>query len=408
MEAITVKQLNTYLKALMEADVHLRSVLVKGELSNFKNHSSGHCYFTMKSDGCAVRAVMFRSAAARLTFAPKDGMQVVARGRISVFERDGSYQLYVDEMSMDGLGDLYAAFEKLKQALGEEGLFDPSRKRPLPKIPLRVGVITSPTGAAVRDIIHVLGRRFPTARVLLYPALVQGEGAAASLCEALQYFSQTRGADVLIIGRGGGSIEDLWAFNEESVARAIAASPIPVISAVGHETDFTIADFVSDLRAPTPSAAAEMAVPDTRALMTKFDNVTARLQVLLKAHTKAARQQLNALTESTALRLPQRMLDERRLLVDHALSRLAACSQLSLTEKRAQFHSLTAKLDSLSPLSVLGRGYSLLETPQGVIRSVDSLQIGQEITALLPDGKARMQVHEIQKMRKEHGKAKNL
>ena len=396
MDAITVKQLNAYVKALMESDVRLQHVVVKGELSNFKNHSSGHCDFSLKYDSCGVRAVMFRSSAAKLTFVPKDGMQVIVRGRVSVFERDGNYQLYVDAMSLDGQGDLYVAFEVLKQKLGAEGLFDPGRKRPLPKIPLRVGVITSPTGAAVRDIIHVLGRRFPTAKVFLYPVLVQGAGAAASICEALRFFSEHRAADVLIVGRGGGSIEDLWAFNEESVARAIASCSIPVISAVGHETDFTIADFVSDMRAPTPSAAAEVAVPDTRALMNKFDNVTARLKLLLNSAVTHKKQQLAYLTEHSALKNPRRLIDERQLAVDHLFMNMGNQMQIKTATAKGAFSALAAKLDSLSPLAVLGRGYSMIKDEQGrIVNSAAQLSIGQHMQVNLTDGQANMEVLSI-------------
>ncbi len=393
MEAITVKQLNTYVKALIESDVRLHHVSVKGELSNFKNHSSGHCYFSLKYDGCVVRAVMFRSSAAKLTFIPKDGMQVIVRGRVSVFERDGNYQLYVDSMSMDGQGDLYLAFELLKGKLEAEGLFDATRKRPLPKTPLRVGVITSPTGAAVRDIINVLGRRFPTAKVFLYPVLVQGPGAAASICEALSYFSTHQTADVLIVGRGGGSIEDLWAFNEESVARAIANCSVPVISAVGHETDFTIADFVSDMRAPTPSAAAELAVPDTFALMNKFDNVTARLKLLLKSTVVHKRQNLTYLTEHSVLCNPQKLLDTRRLVVDQYVTSMDSAVRLKYTAAKGEFSALVAKLDSLSPLAVLGRGYSMIKDQSGtIINSYKQMAIGQHVQVSLSDGQAEMEI----------------
>lgn len=393
MDAITVKQLNTYVKALIESDVRLHHVAVKGELSNFKNHSSGHCYFSLKYEGCVVRAIMFRSSAAKLTFAPKDGMQVIVHGRVSVFERDGNYQLYVDRMSMDGQGDLYLAFELLKAKLNAEGLFDPARKRALPKTPFRVGVITSPTGAAVRDIINVLGRRFPTAKVLLYPVLVQGPGAAVSICEALSFFSNQRSADVLIVGRGGGSIEDLWAFNEEIVARAIASCSIPVISAVGHETDFTIADFVSDMRAPTPSAAAELATPDTYALMSKFDNVTSRLKLLLKSSVEHKRQNLLYLTEHSVISNPQKLFDNRRLLVDQYVTAIDAAVRLKYTSSKGEFAAIMAKLDSLSPLAVLGRGYSMMKDQRGnIINSYKQLSIGQQVQVTMSDGQAEMEI----------------
>ncbi len=396
MDIITVKQLNTYVKSILESDVILRNIPVKGELSNFKNHSSGHCYFSLKYDGAVVRAVMFRSAAAKLKFAPKDGMQVVARGRVSVFERDGNYQLYVEEMTLDGEGDLYLAFEQLKKKLEAQGLFESARKKPIPRTPLRVGVVTSPTGAAVRDIINVLGRRFPTARVYLYPVLVQGIGAAISICEAIKYFCDTDGADVLIVGRGGGSIEDLWAFNEESVALAIAGSHIPVISAVGHVTDFTIADFVADLRAPTPSAAAELAVPDTRELISKFRNVESRLRTLLKGNVAQKRQHLQYLTDSAVLRTPSRMFDERRVGLDHLVMQISAQTRLQIQGARNGFSTLAAKLDSLSPLAVLGRGYSFVQDAGGgIVTSIAQLKPGDRLTANLTDGRAGLEVKEI-------------
>ena len=396
MEPITVKQLNTYLKMLLESDPRLHNVSVKGELSNFKNHSSGHCYFSLKYEGCVIRAVMFRSAASKLLFVPKDGMQVIARGRVSVFERDGNYQLYVDAMTLDGQGDLYLAFEMLKKKLEAEGLFDSARKKPLPKTPLRVGVITSPTGAAVRDIINVLGRRFPTAKVYLYPVLVQGAGAATSICEAISYFSDNQAADVLIVGRGGGSIEDLWAFNEESVARAIAQCSIPIISAVGHETDFTIADFVSDMRAPTPSAAAELAVPDTKALMTKFDNVTARLKLLLQNSIVYKKQQLSYITEHSSLRHPEKLLDDRRMTVDYLTAGMATNMKLKTTAARGEFSALIGQLHSLSPLAVLSRGYSVLkDSNEKVVKSAGMLKVGESVNAKMADGQAQMEVISI-------------
>ena len=265
--AVSVTQLNEFVKALIDGSDCLSNLYVKGEISNFKNHyGTGHYYFTLKDDGGLIRAVMFRSSAAKLKFMPENGMKVVVHGRVSAFVRDGQYQLYADSMEPDGVGALYIAYEQLKKRLESEGLFAPERKRPLPKIPTRVGIITSATGAAVRDMIHVAGRRFPFAKLILYPSLVQGPGASAQLIEGVKYFNRTASVDVIIIGRGGGSIEDLWAFNDEQLARTVAASQIPVISAVGHETDFTICDFVADRRAPTPSAAAEIALPETAEL----------------------------------------------------------------------------------------------------------------------------------------------
>ena len=265
--ALTVTQLNEYIKGILDHDPRLTDVYLRGEISNFKNHySTGHYYFTLKDEGGMIRAIMFRSSAVKLAFLPEDGMKVVAHGRISAFVRDGQYQIYCDSMEPDGIGALYIAYEQLKRKLEAEGLFDPSRKKPLPKIPSRVGIITSATGAAIRDMINVCGRRFPFAELVLYPSLVQGPDAPAQLIDGVRYFNEKQSVDVIIIGRGGGSIEDLWAFNNEDLAREIAASAIPVISAVGHETDFTICDFVADRRAPTPSAAAELAVPETEEL----------------------------------------------------------------------------------------------------------------------------------------------
>ena len=272
-EALSVTDLNLYIKDIIAVDDILGDVLVKGEISNFKAHSSGHMYMSLKDSGSVLRAVMFRSAAAKLTFAPQNGIKVVAHGRIAVYERDGQYQLYIDKMQSEGQGDLYAAFEMLKQKLAKEGLFDPAHKKRLPKYPKRIGVVTAPTGAAIRDIINVLTRRFSYADIVLYPVLVQGENSAASIVSAINYFNATKSADVLIVGRGGGSIEDLWSFNEEAVARAIYDCEIPIVSAVGHEIDFTISDFVADLRAPTPSAAAELVVPSQDELSEKFNNV---------------------------------------------------------------------------------------------------------------------------------------
>ncbi len=392
MEIITVKQLNAYIKSLIEGDALLYNVTVKGEISNFTNHyKSGHFYFSLKFEGALIRAVMFRSSAQKVRFEPRDGMLVLARGRVSVFERDGQYQLYVEEMTLDGAGDLYMQFELLKQKLSAKGLFDPARKKPIPKIPLRIGVVTSPTGAAVRDIINV-----PAAKVILYPVLVQGEGAAAQIAEAIEYFNRARAADVLIVGRGGGSIEDLWAFNEERVAYAIAASELPVISAVGHEIDFTIADFVADLRAPTPSAAAELAAPEVGVLMNRFVNLMARLQLLLINSVKAKRQRLDYVCSMPALRDPMRLINERRLLTDHLTAQMAAQMRLSTSAAKQRFGGLTAKLESLSPMAVLGRGYTYMRSPDGrIVKSVGELDRGDTVSAVFADGSALLTVDSI-------------
>ncbi len=397
MEPITVKQLNTYIKSLIESDAVLYNVSVKGEISNFTNHyKTGHFYFSLKFDNALIRCVMFRTNASRIKFIPKDGMLVIARGRVSVFERDGQYQLYIEEMQPEGAGDLNLAFEMLKEKLRLQGLFEQSRKKPLPKIPLRVGVVTSPTGAAVRDIINVLGRRFPAAKVILYPVLVQGEMAADSICKALRYFDETNGADVLIVGRGGGSIEDLWAFNEEKVALAIADMHIPVISAVGHETDFTIADFVSDLRAPTPSAAAELAVPSTEELVTKFNNVQNRLKLLLTNNLKHKQQRMDYINNSVPFRDPLRLINERQMILDHILVSMESDMRLKTTQAQARFSMLAGKLDSLSPLAVLSRGYSVMKDDCGkIVNSAAKLKVGQKIEAGFADGHAKLLVDQV-------------
>jgi len=394
---ITVGQLNAYVKLLLERDEKLKSVFVRGEISNFTNHyRTGHFYFTLKDENAVVRAVMFRSAAAKLKFLPENGMKVITRGRVSVFERDGQYQLYVDAMTPDGAGDLHIAFEQLKRKLSAEGLFDSAKKRPLPKLPLTVGVITSPTGAAVRDIIHVLGRRFPLAKVLLYPVLVQGDGAPPQIVEALEWFGASRACDVIILGRGGGSIEELWAFNSEAVARAIAACPVPVISAVGHETDFTIADFVADVRAPTPSAAAELAVPDTAELLRRFDNLRARLAILVGSAARSRREKLDALRQSRMLTTARAVTDERRMLLDYHLRGLLSEARVAIAGSRQCLTSVTARLNALSPLSVLARGYAFVTDEAGEpVRRAEGLREGDRLDVRFSDGVARCGVRSV-------------
>ena len=297
----TVTQINNYIKALLDQVPVLHNVWIKGEISNFKRHSSGHIYLTLKDDGAVLKAVMFKSAAYALTFKPEDGMKVLARGRISVYEAGGQYQMYIEEMTSDGQGDLYKRFEELKKKLGEEGLFDEARKKTIPKFPEKIGVATSPTGAAVRDMINVLRRRCPMVKVIIYPCLVQGDGAAKSVSEAIRYFNDKNNVDVIIAGRGGGSIEDLWAFNEEITVRTVAESKIPVISAVGHETDFTLCDFAADLRAPTPSAAAELAVPDIIELKRFIDSAKATMAAHLKQKLLTREKQLELLSKSSSI-----------------------------------------------------------------------------------------------------------
>lgn len=387
-QAITVTQMNLYIKELMNRDDILTDVLVKGEISNFKAHSSGHMYLSLKDEGGVMRAVMFRSSASRLTFTPKNGMKVIAHGRITVYERDGQYQLYIEDMQQEGIGDLYVAFEELKTRLSQEGLFDPAHKKTLPKYPRRVGVITAPTGAAIRDIINVLSRRFSYSDVILYPVLVQGENSATNIVEAIRYFNATKGADVLIVGRGGGSIEDLWSFNEEIVAREIYQSEIPIVSAVGHEIDFTIADFVADLRAPTPSAAAELVVPSQIEIKEKFNHVYSRLYNQSNRIMERARLELKHQAEQPVLRNPMMKLNEHRIYIDRLQQAFADGCVEVLKRKQHQFKLGAAKLDGLSPLGVLGRGFSIAQNEQGkVIHSVSQVQTGEKLELMVADGK---------------------
>ncbi len=395
--AVTVTQLNEYIRTRMDADAFLSHVLVKGEISNFTNHyKTGHFYFTIKDEGALIRAVMFRSSASKLAFVPENGMKILARGRVSVFPRDGQYQLYCDSMQPDGIGALYFAFEQLKKKLAAEGLFDESRKRPLPKIPTRIGVITSPTGAAIRDIINILGRRFPYASVLLYPALVQGAEAAPSLIAGMEYFNRTKSADVIIIGRGGGSIEDLWAFNDETLARTLAASKIPVISAVGHETDFTICDFVADRRAPTPSAAAELAVPETHELMHKIDNIIGRMSLLVSRQVAHGRQVLDFYEKQGIFAHPERMFEDRKMRLLLLGQRLDGAATGALADIRHRLAQNTAKLEALSPLGILTRGYSVTTLGDGkLVSSVEDVSVGTPFFVRLRDGAVRATADEI-------------
>ena len=398
MSVITVGQLNKYVKSLLESDPLLTAVTVSGEISNFTHHyQSGHMYMTLKDETAAVRAVMFRGHASKLAFKPENGMKVIVRARVSLYENTGGYQIYIEDMQPDGVGALQIAFEQLKKRLAAEGLFDESRKRPLPPYPGRVGVITSPTGAAVRDIFNVLGRRFPLARVVFCPVLVQGDGAAASIVAAIQRFNQRQAADVLIVGRGGGSIEDLWAFNEEPVARAVAASAIPVISAVGHETDFTICDFVADLRAPTPSAAAELAVPDRMRLLAAMDNCNSRLTAALRGGVDSRRKSLELLQSKRCLSAPQYYVEEQAMRLDYLTKAFAAAARQQLAAADRRLAATASKLDALSPLKVLGRGYAI--GYDGAGRALDSVQTvkpGDEITWQVTDGKIVSRVTEIQ------------
>ncbi len=394
---MTVAQLNAYVKQIIDSDRLLMNVWIKGEISNFTNHyKTGHFYFSLKDPDSLINAVMFRGAASKLNFVPENGMKVIVRGRVSAYVKSGQYQIYVEAMEPDGIGSLYIAYEQLKRKLEAEGLFSPQRKRPLPKIPTRIGIITSPTGAAVRDMINITRRRFPYASLILYPSLVQGADAAPQLISGVNYFNAEGNVDVIIIGRGGGSIEDLWAFNDEALARTVAASAIPVISAVGHETDFTICDFAADLRAPTPSAAAEIAVPDTAELKRKINNIVSHMELSLSKSMTARRRELSRLRESRALTSPKNFIDDKRMALLALESRLIQDAKLSLTQKRGSFASLTASLEALNPLSVIARGYSAVFAPDGkLIKSVKQISVGEAFTFRTTDGTVKGTAEEI-------------
>lgn len=381
-KTVTVSQINNYLKRLLDHAPPLSDIWVKGELSNFKLHYSGHIYTTLKDEGGVLKAVMFKNSASQLSFTPEDGMKVLARGRISVYEAGGSYQLYIEEMIPDGVGELYIAYEQLKAKLKEEGLFDASHKKPIPRFPSCVGVVTASTGAAVRDIINVITRRYPLAEILIYPAQVQGTGAKESIVRAIEYFNETDIADTLIVGRGGGSIEDLWAFNEEEVARAIFASRIPIISAVGHETDFTIADFVADIRAPTPSAAAELAVQSATELSAKINILTGRASQAIINSVEGKMLHLKSLK----LKQPDDIINENRMKIDSYTDRIQNLYKIKISESKKQLAELSSKLDALSPLKTMARGYSIPFGEKGIIRSVSEMNSGDEFILKLSDG----------------------
>ena len=386
---ISVSELNEYIKLVLEHDELLMNICVKGEISNFTNHyKTGHMYFSLKDAGGAVKAVMFRGNAIRLKFMPENGMKVLVSGRVGVFPRDGQYQIYVDSMEPDGIGALALAFEQLKQKLEKEGLFADWRKKPLPQMPMRIGVITSPTGAAIRDILNILGRRFPLAEVDLYPALVQGENAAADLVRGLTHFNRAKNVDIIILGRGGGSIEDLWAFNEEPLVRAVAMSEIPVISAVGHETDFTLCDFAADKRAPTPSAAAEIAVPNAEDILYTVQTADMRLRRAMNQKISVARERLDRLASSRVLKNPQNVIDDKRMMLLREEQMLHEKMQAVLQRKGASLGEKAAKLDALNPLAVLARGYAaVFDEENKVIKNTDGVKIGDDITLAMADGK---------------------
>ena len=394
---LTVGDLNRYVKMLMDNDALLSAVSVQGEISNLKYHSSGHLYFTLKDGESEIAAVMFRSAAMNLNMTARDGMQVVAFGRVSVYEKSGKYQLYVSAMIDNGIGALQLEYERLKKKLEAEGLFDKERKRALSKFPKCIGIITSPTGAAVRDIINVTGRRWHYSKILLYPSLVQGDQAPESLCMGLEYFNATQACDVIIIGRGGGSIEDLWAFNDERVVRAVAASNIPVISAVGHETDFTLCDFVADMRAPTPSAAAEIAVPDKDEICLRLDELTGRIESLTTKTLSANRNRFLELFKTLELSSPKGRLAVERSELKLKTERMERLVKDIVDKQRKRMSVSVAKLNAMSPLSVLSRGYSYTQKDGAVVSSTDQIAVGDSVKIRFSDGFAQAEIVSIEK-----------
>ena len=387
MTACTVSELNQYIKNLMDRDEVLSGVLVRGEISNYKVYPSGHHYFSLKDENGALRCVLFRREAQHLRFRPENGMKVTALGRVTVFPRDGQYQLYCQALTPDGVGDLHAAFEALKAKLSAEGLFDPGHKKPIPAYPDTIALITSGAGAAVRDMIRILGARWPLTKVKVMPVRVQGAEAPPELVGALRYANRYQVADLIIIGRGGGSMEDLWAFNDERVARAIYDSEIPVISAVGHEPDVTIADYVADLRAATPSNGAELAVPDQSDIRAALAQREARLLRQIRGKLQDARRQLERCEKSRVLRDPMAPIQDKRMVLDFQEKRLTAALNKALAGDRERFARLSAALDALSPLKVLGRGYSMVENEEGaVLTSVGQAEVGDNLTLRMGDG----------------------
>ena len=383
----SVTQVNQYIKSLLDSDGALSGVFVRGELSNYKTYPSGHHYFSMKDPEGTIRCVMFRREAASLRFRPENGMKVIAFGRVTVFPRDGQYQLYCSALSPDGVGDLHVAFEQLKEKLCKEGLFDPAHKRPIPRFPCRIALITSSAGAAVRDMLRILGARWPMAEVCVLPVRVQGAEAPAEICAALAWANRHDVADLIITGRGGGSMEDLWAFNDEDVARSIHASRIPVVSAVGHEPDVTIADYVADLRAATPSNAAELAVPDQNEIAAWLGQMERRMAQALSRRAEGARGRLERCVASRALQEPMQYVDERRVLLDYQRDRLGRGLGASLAGERERFARLAASLDAMSPLKVLGRGYAIPQKADGgVVRSKKDVAPGETLKLRVSDG----------------------
>ena len=384
----SVSEINKYIKMLFDGDELLNSISIRGEITNFKAHYTGHYYFTLKDESSTIKCVMFKGYAQFVKFKPADGMKVVINGQISAFERDGVYQIYCKSMSPEGLGDLYLAYEQLKEKLSKEGLFDISKKKKIPFLPQRVGVITSRTGAVIRDIINVSTRRYPTANILIYPAAVQGVNVASTVIEGLKVFNELNNVDVIIIARGGGSFEDLFGFNDENLARAIYASKIPVVSAVGHETDFTICDFVSDLRAPTPSAAAELVYPEYTEIVSRIEKDKNRTIIAMKNYIERKRQYVERLKAAKLEKVPLDQVNKYRLAIDSMMTKSEATLKYMIEKYRTRCVKSIAKIDKLSPLKTLTRGYSVVEDEDGkVIKSVNDVSSNQEIKITVTDGK---------------------
>ena len=390
--AISVSELNKYVKEKISADEALSNIIVKGEISNFKNHYTGHMYFTLKDENSLIKCIMFKTYAQRLNFMPKDGMKVFVLGGVSVFERDGIYQIYVKAMQEDGIGALYREYEELKKKLEQEGLFSEAHKKKIPVMPKVIGVLSSQTGAVIKDIINVSTRRNPNVYIRLLPVPVQGEGAAQKIAEGIKLMNDNHMADVLILARGGGSLEDLWPFNEEIVAHAIYNSEIPIISAVGHETDFTIADFVADLRAPTPSAAAELAVPDIYEVKQKINQAQNKLKILLSKKLEIIKLRYEKCMNSAVFREPLRIIRDKQLTLDSYIKQLEKHIQEKKQQEKTKYVELVSKLDALSPLKTLTRGYSIIERNDKIIKSVKDLNSGDNIKLKLIDGEKQAEI----------------
>ena len=395
---LSVTQINEYIRALISQDEVLSMIMVRGEISNLTIHRSGHIYFTLQDETSVLKSVMFRSSAQRVKFALKEGMSVIVYGRVSVYAPSGQYQLYTEDIQPDGIGALYIAYEQIKEKLAKEGLFDASRKKSIPKLPMTVGIVTSPTGAAIHDMINVMGRRFPLTKLLLYPALVQGDTAYKTLIAGIEYFNQTKSADVIIIGRGGGSMEDLWAFNNVDLAYAISKSEIPVISAVGHESDFTICDFVADLRAPTPSAAAELAVPNALLVKNDINKLIRDIESKLVLKIQQYRNNIASISSSRVLISKEELLDAYKMRIGILSDKLDIQMKSIMKDKSHLLSVSCAKMQAISPLNTLGRGYAIIQNDRGeILNSVDKFQQGAVIDISVADGTAKAVVSEINK-----------